>query len=82
MGGVGKPQRRLVHPGKSQGSIASRFADETGHEKTSHTEGQNVMDAFRNKVVLITGGSYGLGAAAFLRFACDGASVGARRVEL
>ncbi len=42
------------------------------------------MDAFKEKVVLITGGTSGLGAATALRFARDGASVviGARPAEL
>ena len=41
------------------------------------------MDSFKDKVVLITGGSSGLGAATALRFARDGAKVvvAARRVE-
>jgi NAD(P)-dependent dehydrogenase (short-subunit alcohol dehydrogenase family) len=41
------------------------------------------MDSFKDKVILITGGSSGLGAAAALRFARDGAKVviGARRAE-
>ncbi len=41
------------------------------------------MDLFKDKVILITGGSSGLGAAAALRFARDGARVviGARRAE-
>ena len=41
------------------------------------------MDSFKDKVVLITGGSSGLGAAIALRFARDGARIviGARRAE-
>lgn len=41
------------------------------------------MESFKDKVILITGGSSGLGAATALRFARDGAKVaiGARRVE-
>jgi NAD(P)-dependent dehydrogenase (short-subunit alcohol dehydrogenase family) len=41
------------------------------------------MDSFKDKVILITGGSSGLGAAAALRFARDRANVviGARRVQ-
>jgi A-factor type gamma-butyrolactone 1'-reductase (1S-forming) len=46
-------------------------------------EGQNVMGSFKDKVILITGGSSGIGAATALRFARDGAKVviGARRKE-
>jgi NAD(P)-dependent dehydrogenase (short-subunit alcohol dehydrogenase family) len=41
------------------------------------------MESFKDKVILITGGSSGLGAATALRFARDGAKVaiGSRRVE-
>jgi A-factor type gamma-butyrolactone 1'-reductase (1S-forming) len=41
------------------------------------------MEWFKDKVILITGGSSGLGAAAALRFARDGANVviGARRID-
>jgi NAD(P)-dependent dehydrogenase (short-subunit alcohol dehydrogenase family) len=41
------------------------------------------MESFNDKVILITGGSSGLGAATTLRFARDGAKVaiGARRTE-
>ncbi len=41
------------------------------------------MESFKDKVILITGGSSGIGAATALRFARDGArvAIGARRVE-
>ncbi len=41
------------------------------------------MESFKDKVILITGGSSGIGAAAALRFAREGANVviGARRIE-